>query len=56
MFYERTFESGHIYGNFFFRKYAHPHFIICIFTVKIPYFSGKTAENEVYGFDCPAIF
>ena len=29
-----------------------------IFTVKIPTFSGKTAENVmgVYGFDCPAIF
>ena len=29
-----------------------------IFTVKIPTFSGKTAEKvmEVYGFDCPAIF
>ena len=29
-----------------------------IFTVKIPTFSGKTAENVmgVYGIDCPAIF
>jgi len=29
-----------------------------IFTVKMPFFSGKTAENVmgVYGFDCPAIF
>ena len=59
---------------FFFRKYAQPHFIVCIFTVnmpnppptggvgiftvKMPFFSGKTAENVmvVYGFDCPAIF
>ena len=31
---------------------------VCIFTVKMPFFSGKTAENVmgVYGFDCPAIF
>ena len=29
-----------------------------IFTVKMPFFSGKTAENVmgVYEFDCPAIF
>ena len=29
-----------------------------IFAVKMPFFSGKTAENVmgVYGFDCPAIF
>ena len=29
-----------------------------IFTVKMPFYSGKTAENVmgVYGFDCPAIF
>ena len=49
-----------IFTEFFFRKYAQPHFIICIFivnmptphllgvgifTVKMPFFSGKTAEN-----------
>ena len=30
----------------------------CIFTIKIPFFSGETAEKGmgVYGFDCPAIF
>ena len=29
-----------------------------IFTIKIPFFSGETAEKGmgVYGFDCPAIF
>ena len=29
-----------------------------IFTIKIPFFSGKTAEKVmgVYGFDCPASF
>ena len=29
-----------------------------IFTVKMPFLSGKTAENVmgVYEFDCPAIF
>ena len=29
-----------------------------IFTVNMPFFSGKTAENVmgVYGFDCPANF
>ena len=29
-----------------------------IFAVKMPFFSGKTAENVmgVYGFDSPAIF
>jgi len=56
-FYQRTFERGHIYGIFF-RNYAPPHFIVCIFTVKMPFFSGKPAENVmgVYGFDCPAIF
>ena len=47
-----------IFTVIFFRKYAQPHFIVCIFTVKMPFFSGKTAENVmgVYGFDCPAIF
>ena len=56
--YERTFERGHMYSNFFFREYAQPHFIVCIFMVKMPFLSGKTAENVmgVYGFYCPAIF
>ena len=34
-----------IFTVIFFRKYAQPHFIICIFTVKMPFFSGKTAEK-----------
>ena len=47
-----------IFTVIFFRKYAQPHFIVCIFTVDMPFFSGKTAEKVmgVYGFDCPAIF
>ena len=57
-----------IFTEFFSRKYAQPHFIVCIFTpvsggvgiftVKMPFFSGKTAENVmgVHGFDCPVIF
>ena len=46
-----------MYSNF--RKYAHPlHVKEGTITVKMPFFSGKTAENVmgVYGFDCPAIF
>ena len=54
----RELLRGGIFTVIFFRKYAQPHFIVCIFTVKMPFFSGKTAENVmgVYGFDCPAIF
>ena len=54
----RELLRGGIFTVIFFRKYAHPHFIVCIFTVKMPFFSGKTAENVmgVYGFDSPAIF